>query len=66
MGINDIVFGADPEENIQRLLEAHANLYDAGMRNFLFFNLPPLHKYPSTLMLAETPADPRSRVRRQR
>lgn len=64
MGINDLAFGADPEENIARLLEAHTKLYDAGLRNFVFANAPPLHRFPSTSTSCDiTLSDTMGRVR---
>ncbi|KAH7923632.1 hypothetical protein BV22DRAFT_1015030 [Leucogyrophana mollusca] len=43
IGINDV---ADVDQTIDELFEYQKLLYDAGARNFLFFDVPPIHRCP--------------------
>ncbi|KAG8928332.1 hypothetical protein FRC02_007056 [Tulasnella sp. 418] len=44
IGINDVGTGADPEEAQKLLFQLQDELYQAGARNFLIFNVPPMPK----------------------
>ncbi|KAF7368869.1 Thermolabile hemolysin [Mycena venus] len=47
VGINDAAFGSEHEDNLKKLFEAQESLYLSGARNFLFVNVPPIHRSPS-------------------
>ncbi|KAJ6461028.1 hypothetical protein C8R45DRAFT_1081036 [Mycena sanguinolenta] len=47
VGINDAAWGAEHEENLQKLFEAQETLYESGGRNFLFVNVPPINRAPA-------------------
>ncbi|KAH7099776.1 hypothetical protein BKA62DRAFT_803101 [Auriculariales sp. MPI-PUGE-AT-0066] len=49
VGINDVCWGVDAEETVGQLMQTQETLYEAGLRNFLFVNVPPLEKYPREL-----------------
>jgi len=46
VGINDVAWGVDAEEFVEKLIQQHEALYDAGLRNFLWVNVPPLYLFP--------------------
>jgi hypothetical protein len=54
VGVNDIGFGLDPEIQITRLFDAQDLLYDAGARNFIFFNAPPVERSPAGKFLEDS------------
>jgi len=49
VGINDCAFKCDVQDKMLALLNAWEHLYNAGARNFLFVDLPPMHRSPSAL-----------------
>jgi len=46
VGINDVVWNVDAEEFVEKLIQQHEALYDAGLRNFLWVDVPPLYLFP--------------------
>jgi phospholipase/lecithinase/hemolysin len=46
IGINDIAVGLDVKNQLETLDTVAESLYDAGARNFLFINIPPLDRSP--------------------
>ncbi|KDQ09428.1 carbohydrate esterase family 16 protein [Botryobasidium botryosum FD-172 SS1] len=47
VGINDIARGASAHDSLDRLFAAQAKLYAAGARNFMFVEMPPIHRSPA-------------------
>ena len=59
-GINDMGIGYNPQNQLKALFEAQDSLYDAGARNFVFFNVPPTDRSPAgklTLSLSLSKSD---------
>ncbi|KDQ09578.1 carbohydrate esterase family 16 protein [Botryobasidium botryosum FD-172 SS1] len=56
IGINDIGRGWPSELSLDALFEAQEALYDAGARNFLFIDVPPMNRSPA-VPLARAPVD---------
>ncbi|EIW87468.1 hypothetical protein CONPUDRAFT_134360 [Coniophora puteana RWD-64-598 SS2] len=56
IGINDCAWGGDYEEPMTRLFEYQEDLYAAGARNFLFIDVPPMHRAPATTSRSESRA----------
>ncbi|KAJ7263074.1 hypothetical protein C8J57DRAFT_1334618 [Mycena rebaudengoi] len=52
VGINDAAWSCDHVLNVQKLFEIQETLYQSGARNFLFFNLSPIHRSPAKGKLA--------------
>ncbi|THU87264.1 hypothetical protein K435DRAFT_761949 [Dendrothele bispora CBS 962.96] len=46
IGINDCAYSKTHKDNIARLFGLQEKLYEAGARNFLFFDVPPIHRCP--------------------
>ncbi|KIM43543.1 carbohydrate esterase family 16 protein [Hebeloma cylindrosporum] len=46
-GINDCAYGIDPDDAITGLLVELEKLIDISARNFLFVDVPPLHRIPA-------------------
>ncbi|KLO14732.1 hypothetical protein SCHPADRAFT_825871 [Schizopora paradoxa] len=47
IGINDTAFGCQAKETIEKLYEVLQTLFDAGARNFLLIDVPPMHRSPA-------------------
>jgi len=47
VGINDCAYNPDPNKAVQDLLSAQDELFKAGARNFLFIDVPPIHRSPA-------------------
>ena len=47
IGINDMGIGFDPQQQLKMLFKAQNLVYDAGARNFVFFNVPPTDRSPA-------------------
>jgi hypothetical protein len=47
LDFNPLSFGRNPESAIANLLVELASLIDIGARNFLFVDVPPIHRIPS-------------------
>ncbi|PBK96922.1 hypothetical protein ARMGADRAFT_1010455 [Armillaria gallica] len=47
VGINDCAYSRDHNDNVKTLFDIQQRLYDAGARNFLFIDVPPMHKSPA-------------------
>lgn len=47
IGINDLAETAFPARPMKQLFQLVNELYDAGARNFLFIDCPPIHRTPS-------------------
>jgi phospholipase/lecithinase/hemolysin len=47
IGINDMGIGYNPQRQLKALFEAQDSLYNAGARNFVFFNVPPTDRSPA-------------------
>ncbi|KAE9409646.1 hypothetical protein BT96DRAFT_872295 [Gymnopus androsaceus JB14] len=47
VGINDCAFNKEHENNISKLFDLQEQLYQAGARNFLFIDVPPIHRSPA-------------------
>jgi len=47
VGINDIARGANPTDSLDKLFVAQDSLYKAGARNFMFVEIPPIHRSPA-------------------
>ena len=47
IGINDMGIGYNPQSHLKVLFEAQDLLYNAGARNFIFFNVPPTDRSPA-------------------
>jgi hypothetical protein len=47
IGINDMGIGCDPQRQLKMLFKAQDLVYDAGARNFIFFNVPPTDRSPA-------------------
>ncbi|KZV94991.1 hypothetical protein EXIGLDRAFT_766583 [Exidia glandulosa HHB12029] len=57
VGINDIGWGTEPEEAHAELFELQERLYQNGARNFLFVDVPPVHRFPAcTAALQASPS----------
>ncbi|KAJ3562000.1 hypothetical protein NP233_g9845 [Leucocoprinus birnbaumii] len=54
VGINDCASSMNNSDNIQELFELQEELYSAGARNFLFIDVPPVHKGAMALFLPST------------
>jgi hypothetical protein len=46
VGINDAALGCDHGDNLAAFFAAQELLYEAGGRNFLFIDVPPIHRSP--------------------
>ncbi|KAK0459791.1 uncharacterized protein EV420DRAFT_1629173 [Desarmillaria tabescens] len=47
IGINDCAYSIDHSDSMKTLFDIQQKLYDAGARNFLFIDVPPIHKSPA-------------------
>ncbi|KAF8886503.1 hypothetical protein BD779DRAFT_1529984 [Infundibulicybe gibba] len=47
IGINDCAFVSDHEEGVKQLFELQDTLYEAGARNFVFTDVPPINRSPA-------------------
>ncbi|KAF8077883.1 hypothetical protein FPV67DRAFT_1463311 [Lyophyllum atratum] len=47
VGINDCAYSRDHTSNLRSLVSLQEKLYDAGARNFLFVDIPPIHRSPA-------------------
>ncbi|KZS92119.1 hypothetical protein SISNIDRAFT_550594 [Sistotremastrum niveocremeum HHB9708] len=47
IGINDLAFSSDHEEPIKRITSLMEDLYNAGGRNFLLIDIPPMNRTPA-------------------
>ncbi|KAF8921222.1 hypothetical protein CPB85DRAFT_1556235 [Mucidula mucida] len=47
VGINDCAHGNSCEESMSNLFGAHEKLYEAGARNFVLINVPPIERSPA-------------------
>ncbi|KAF8163361.1 hypothetical protein B0H34DRAFT_795080 [Crassisporium funariophilum] len=47
VGINDCASSEDPSLTIDKLFSLQEQLYDTGARNFLFIDVPPIHRSPA-------------------
>ncbi|PFH54294.1 carbohydrate esterase family 16 protein [Amanita thiersii Skay4041] len=47
VGINDCAFSSEHSGTMETFLELHDELYEAGARNFLFFDVPPIDRSPA-------------------
>ncbi|KAF8625822.1 hypothetical protein AX15_005202 [Amanita polypyramis BW_CC] len=54
IGINDCAYHADCSGPIKSLLELHEELYEAGSRNFLFIDVPPIERSPAGVRLGRS------------
>jgi len=46
VGANDCAFSTDPSPAMNKLLELHEELYEAGARNIMFIDVPPINRCP--------------------
>ncbi|KAJ7598891.1 hypothetical protein C8J56DRAFT_769912 [Mycena floridula] len=56
VGINDCAFGSQHENSIAKLFGLQEQLYEAGARNFCFFDIPPVAKSPAVPASRESSA----------
>lgn len=49
VGINDLGWGMKPEGQLEKLFGLQEQLYDAGARNFVFIDVPPVNRFPGGL-----------------
>ncbi|KAF5373877.1 hypothetical protein D9758_000632 [Tetrapyrgos nigripes] len=57
VGINDCGYHRDTsEETMSSLFESQEKLYQAGARNFMFIDVPPIHRCPAVSKRRETEA----------
>ncbi|KDQ60994.1 carbohydrate esterase family 16 protein [Jaapia argillacea MUCL 33604] len=47
IGINDAAYNFDPSKSVEKLFEMQELVYEAGARNFLFINVPPINRSPA-------------------
>jgi len=47
IGINDCAFSREHASNLKSLFSVQEELYDSGARNFLFIDVPPIHRSPA-------------------
>ncbi|GLB34892.1 hypothetical protein LshimejAT787_0204570 [Lyophyllum shimeji] len=47
IGINDCAYSRNHGTNVKMLFSLEEELYDAGARNFLFIDVPPIHRSPA-------------------
>ncbi|KAK2466860.1 hypothetical protein APHAL10511_001118 [Amanita phalloides] len=47
IGINDCAYNGDHSQSMKDLLVLHGELYEAGARNFLFVDVPPMDRSPA-------------------
>ncbi|KAF9075219.1 hypothetical protein BDP27DRAFT_1315709 [Rhodocollybia butyracea] len=47
IGINDCAYAKKHEQDLSRLFKIQERLYDAGARNFLFVDVPPINRSPA-------------------
>ncbi|RDB21445.1 Acetylesterase [Hypsizygus marmoreus] len=57
VGINDCAYSQEHVANIQSLFSLQEELYNAGARNFLFIDVPPIHKSPVGSRIRSTSFD---------
>jgi len=51
IGVNDVGMGYDPQKQLKLLFEVQVELlYNAGARNFVFFNVPPTDRSPAGIL----------------
>lgn len=51
IGVNDVGMGLNPTKQLKVLFEAHDLLYNAGARNFVYFNVPPTDRSPAGMLI---------------
>jgi phospholipase/lecithinase/hemolysin len=47
VGVNDCAIGLDPATQLRKFYQVQESLYEAGARNFVFFNVPPTDRSPA-------------------
>jgi len=56
VGINDLAYTSEPSPQLEALFKSEELLYDAGARNFLFIDVPPIDRSPAVLQF-RNPSD---------